>query len=63
MWKQVQTKGNPPCAREDHALAVCGATIFVYGGSNGKAALGDMFTLSPGELAFLGGFKLRVPCA
>ncbi|KAH9296390.1 hypothetical protein KI387_039978, partial [Taxus chinensis] len=43
-WKQVEAKGEIPCARHSHSLAVRGTKIYLFGGYDGSRILGDLYT-------------------
>ena len=31
-WKEIKVNGNPPTARDGHAMCVVNGNIYVYGG-------------------------------
>lgn len=46
-------KGTPPAPRDSHSCTTVGDNLFVFGGTDGRRPLNDLYMLDTCELFFL----------
>ena len=50
LWEKVETEGQAPTARANHASSVAQNKLFIFGGWDGSRRLNDMHVLNTGKL-------------
>lgn len=67
-WQLLDVKGDLPCPRHSHAAAAVGDKLFIFGGTDGKQLLNDVYVFDTTTCVWtrpevLGGIAPRIHSA